>query len=170
MTVKYYGHSIKAKSGYKYIAKNIKDKYLVGVANDKLTAFDKDVETRNQAKKRMEEKEKSKYKDNNTELTYVNELQESYGKVLNNMLKGLYVGCRFRGQNFVVVYVNSNWYYLTKGEKEVVVDRAVKTYAGMHGARGLKLDLDKLDVYIKSQTSENTLAKWGSVRGIRIEE
>ena len=35
----------------------------------------------------MEEKEKSKYKDNNTELTYVNELQESYGKVLNNMLK-----------------------------------------------------------------------------------
>lgn len=40
----------------------------------------------------------------------------------------------------------------------------------MHGARGLKLDLDKLDVYIKSQTSENTLAKWGSVRGIRIEE
>ena len=53
-------YSIKAKSGYKYIAKNIKDKYLVGVANDKLTAFDKDVETRNQAKKRMEEKEKSK--------------------------------------------------------------------------------------------------------------
>lgn len=66
--------------------------------------------------------------------------------------------------------MNSNWYYLTKGEKEVVVDRAVKTYAGMYGARGLKLDLDKLDVYIKSQTSENTLAKWGSVRGIRIEE
>ena len=60
LTVKYYGYSIKAKSGYKYIAKNIKDKYLVGVANDKLTAFDKDVETRNQAKKRMEEKEKSK--------------------------------------------------------------------------------------------------------------
>lgn len=58
LTVKYYGYSIKAKSGYKYIAKNIKDKYLVGVANDKLTAFYKDVETRNQAKREWKKKRK----------------------------------------------------------------------------------------------------------------
>lgn len=99
-----------------------------------------------------------------------NELKESYNKVLSKTLQGLYEGCRFRGQDFVVIYVNSNWYNLNKGEKEVVVDRAVRTYAGMYGARGLKLNTDGLDLYIKSKTSEKTLAKWGSIRGIQIEE
>lgn len=112
------------------------------------------------------EEEKKKIVD----AAVLKELIESYDKVLSNTLNGLYDGCRFRGQYFVVVYVNSNWYYLNKGQKEIVVERVVKTYAGMNGARGLEFDIDKLHVYIKSPTSERTLADWGPIMGIEIEE
>lgn len=112
------------------------------------------------------EEEKKKIVD----AAVLKELIESYNKVLSNTLNGLYDGCRFRGQYFVVVYVNSNWYYLNKGQKEIVVERVVKTYAGMNGARGLEFDIDKLHVYIKSPTSERTLADWGPIMGIEIEE
>lgn len=50
------------------------------------------------------------------------------------------------------------------------MERVVKTYAGMNGARGLEFDIDKLHVYIKSPTSERTLADWGPIMGIEIEE
>lgn len=67
----------------------------------------------------------------------LDELQESYNKVLSKTLNGLYTGVRYKGSKFTYVYVNSNWYALNKGQKEVVVARVVKTYLGMHGARVL---------------------------------
>ena len=98
------------------------------------------------------------------------EIRTAYTQVLTNTLKPICVDTAIRNENWVNVYVNPLWYELNKGQKENFINQCKNTYAGMLGARGIKLNYDSVNIFINLTGSEKRVGKWSGVSGITVNE
>ena len=98
------------------------------------------------------------------------EMRTAYTQVLTNTLKPICVDTAIRNENWVNVYVNPLWYELNKGQKENFINQCKNTYAGMLGARGIKLNYDSVNIFINLTGSEKRVGKWSGVSGITVNE
>lgn len=99
----------------------------------------------------------------------INEMQQSYNKVLLDTLNPICVGCAIRNEHWVNVYVGPLWYELNKGQKTEFVNRCKNVYVGMLGARGIKIDYNPLNIFINLKNNEKIVAKWTTF-GVTINE
>lgn len=99
----------------------------------------------------------------------IQEMRTTYNQVLSNTLKPVYAGCAIRNENWINVYVNSLWYELNKGQKTEFITRCKNIYAGMLGARGIKIDFNAVNIFINFSGNEKILGKW-STFGVSINE
>jgi len=98
------------------------------------------------------------------------EIRTAYTQVLTNTLKPICVDTAIRNENWINVYVNPLWYELNKGQKENFINQCKNTYAGMLGARGIKLNYDSVNIFINLTGSEKRVGKWSGVSGITVNE
>lgn len=98
------------------------------------------------------------------------EMRTAYTQVLTNTLKPICVDTAIRNESWVNVYVNSLWYKLNKGQKENFINQCKNTYAGMLGARGIRLNYDSVIIFVKLAGSEKQVGKWSGVSGITVNE
>lgn len=98
------------------------------------------------------------------------EMRTAYTQVLTNTLKPICVDTAIRNESWVNVYVNSLWYELNKGQKENFINQCKNTYAGMLGARGIRLNYDSVIIFVKLAGSEKQVGKWSGVSGITVNE
>jgi len=98
------------------------------------------------------------------------EMRSAYTQVLTQTLKPICVDTAIRNENWVNVYVNSLWYELNKGQKTEFINRCKNTYAGMLGARGIRVDFNSVIIFINLQGSEKQVGKYSGISGISISE
>lgn len=102
-----------------------------------------------------------------------NEKLEELGNAFNmvfskNVYKFAYSGMSWEKPDTLLVYVNENWDLMSEDQKIGMIETAVKSWAGMCGARGIKLETDMFEVKIINQYSNRKVGKWGYVLGSRV--
>lgn len=184
------GNYDKAKKQYELIINNSTNDALIKRAKTELENYDQKVaehkkytedlkEKEKQAAKEREEKAKQEAQkraeqdriEKEKAAAVCDEMAESYNTVLSNQLPDLYGGCGLSPDfTYVVVYAKPMWYSLNEGYKKAFVKKTMQIYMGMLGARSISINTDHLSFYIKDPNTNETLASWGSIRGIHIED
>lgn len=173
------GNYDKAKKQYELIINNSTNDALIKRAKTELENYDQKVAEHKKYTEDLKEKEiqadreriEREKQEKAKRLEAYNEMLESYNSVLSNSLPSLYGGCSMSEDfTYAIVYVKPMWYSLNEGYKKAFVKKTMQMYMGMLGARSISINTDHLSFYIKDPNTNETLASWGSIRGIHIED
>lgn len=173
------GNYEKAKNQFNLIINNSDDSKLQESAKKELENYEQKVAEHKKYLAEQKEKEiqadreriEREKQEKAKKLEAYNEMLESYNSVLSNSLPSLYGGCAMSEDfTYAIVYVKPMWYSLNEGYKKAFVKKTMQMYMGMLGARSISINTDHLSFYIKDPNTNETLASWGSIRGIHIED
>ena len=98
----------------------------------------------------------------------IQEMRIAYNQVLADTLKPIFVKSEIRNEHWLNVYVNSLWYELNSGQKSEFISRCKNIYAGMLGARGIKIDFNAVNIFINSAENERQVAKYSGITGTTV--
>ena len=97
------------------------------------------------------------------------EFREAFNTVMSNTIGPIYSGCRIDAFNSAYIYINPDWYTLTEEQRKVIIDRVIKVYNGMIGARKIQSMQNKnVYMYFVDPVSEKEVGKWDYISGASI--
>ena len=125
--------------------------------------------TKAEYKQVQQQKERQQKQQEIEDAKKLPEFRDAFNTVMSNTIGPIYSGCRIDSFSLANIYIKPAWYTLTEEQRTVIIDRVIKIYYGMIGARSIKsMQNQNVYMYFVDPVSEKQVGKWDYISGSSI--